>query len=176
MCLNVRNLFAEYPIPPKSAKATARLDTGQQPDATYRRHLIRIQIVLTVLLTPVLRVSCYGGLPIILSARSRLRCIRAGLVRSRRHAIPPPTSSHHIHGPHQPGLLHAASRVTCPQISGRGLSSPVQLSAVRRIPAADTDTGPSWAGMREVRRCAGGAEEAANEPTRRWEVNDNDQI
>lgn len=73
----------------------------------------------------------------------RLRCIRAGLVRSRRHAIRPPTSTHHIHGPHQPGLLHAASRVTCPQISGRGLSSPVQLSAVRLIPAADTDTGPS---------------------------------
>ena len=77
----------------------------------------------------------------------RLRCIRAGLVRSRRHAIRPPTSTHHIHGPHQPGLLHAASRVTCPQISGRGLSSPehrpVHLSAVRLILAADTDTGPS---------------------------------
>ena len=119
-------------------------------------HLIRIQIVLTVLRNP--RIA--GILlrrPANYSVRQkphipRLRCIRAGLVRSRRHAIPPPTSSHHIHGPHQPGLLHAASRVTCPQISGRGLSSPVQLSAVRRIPAADTDTGPSWDGRGEKMR------------------------
>ena len=163
MCLNVRNLFAEYPIPPKPQQDWT-LDSSPTRRIVDISHLVRIQIVLTVLLTPVLRVSCYGGLPIILSARSRLRCIRAGLVRSRRHAIQPPTSSHHIHGPHQPGLLHAASRVTCPQISGRGLSSPVQLSAVRRIPAADTDTGPSWAGMGEVRRCAGGAEAATSQP------------
>ena len=153
MCLNVRNLFAEYPIPPKSAKATARLDTGQQPDATYRRHLIRIQIVFTVLRYPVLRVSCYGGLPIILSARSRLRCIRAGLVRSRRHAIPPPTSSHYVHSPHQPGLLHAAPRVrkypaadsprpcSCPLSGGSPLLTPTRAQA----------------GLGEVRRCGGGS-------------------